>query len=98
MSTMSPEQVANDLREANHKLAEDLKAADERRETRRENRDFWSKLVMAIATLTLGTLQVIALAWLNQTYHLTNSMKTELVKSVRAESHAQGVLEGRKQK
>lgn len=86
--------VAQQLKEADEKREIRAKEADERREARNQKRE----LLMGLAGLIITGLQVVALAWINKTYHLTNSMKTELVESVRAEATAAGILKGKEEK
>lgn len=64
---------------------------------------FWSIIVLPIAMAVIAGLQLLGLRYIDRLgvkvdeyHHEVNSMKDELVQSVKEASHAKGVIEGKK--
>jgi len=77
---------------ANQKIASDAAVAESVRKT-----EFYKAFYLPIALAIILGLQVLGLAWINGVHHLTNSMKDELVREVRINSRAEGIIEGKAQ-
>lgn len=84
------DKVALEKVNADKEIALQKIAADERR----EKREFNKTLIMAIPTIIAALAAGYAAVRIDSVGHSVNSMKDELVHSVRKESHAEGMIEG----